>query len=158
MFSEELRGIQNAGVQLYKIKKLRNLIQRVLVVSSYPGELSTDIMYAMLDAFMEKTLKIKNPKLLDYVENNLFRLTKLFKKFMSKKRIHCSFMAAWGSRTIGGKLYTMRNLDWDANSGINKFKLITIWKIKDTIPHATLGFVGSLGALTGISQAGLTVH
>jgi hypothetical protein len=77
---------------------------------------------------------------------------------MIKKRIHCSFMAAWGSRTKGGKLYSMRNLDWDANSGINRHKLITIWKIKDTIPHATIGFAGVIGALTGMSQAGLTVH
>ena len=52
----------------------------------------------------------------------------------------------------------MRNLDWDANSGINKHKLITIWKIKDTIPHATIGFAGVIGALTGMSQAGITVH
>jgi hypothetical protein len=88
----------------------------------------------------------------------MFGLVKLYRKFMIKKRIHCSFMATWGSRTKGGKLYSMRNLDWDANSGINKFKLITIWKIKDTIPHATIGFAGVIGALTGMSQAGLTVH
>ena len=35
-------------------------------------------------------------------------------------KIHCSFFATWGSRTKGGKLYTMRNLDWNANTGINK--------------------------------------
>jgi hypothetical protein len=62
-----LRGIQNAGVQLHKTQKFRNLIQRTLVVSSYPGDFGNDIMYAMLDAFMQKTLRIKNPKLLDYV-------------------------------------------------------------------------------------------
>jgi hypothetical protein len=67
-------------------------------------------------------------------------------------------MGTWGSRTKGGKLYPIRNLDWDANSGINKFKFITIWKIKDTIPHATVEFAGVIRALTGMSQAGLTVH
>lgn len=153
-----MKGIQNAGVQLHKTNRLRNLIQRTLVVSSYPGDFGNDIMYAMLDAFMQKTLRIKNPKLLDYVENNFFKLVKLYKKFMNNKRIHCSFMATWGSKTKGGKLYTMRNLDWEANTGLNKYKLITIWKIKDTIPHATIGFYGVIGALTGISQAGLTVH
>ena len=127
-------------------------------MSSYPGDIGTDVMYAMLDAFIQKTLKIKNPRLLDYVENNLFRLVKLYKKFMSKMRIHCSMFAAWGSKTKGGKLYTMRNLDWAADTGVNKHKLITVWKIKDTIPHVTMGYVGTVGALAGMSQAGLTVH
>jgi hypothetical protein len=52
----------------------------------------------------------------------------------------------------------MRNLDWEANTGMNKFKAIFIWKITDTIPHVTLGFPGLMGALTGMSKAGLTVH
>jgi hypothetical protein len=115
-------------------------------------------MYAMVDAFLQDALRIKNPMLLNYVENNLFHFVKLFKKFMNKKRIHCSFMAAWGSKTKGGKLYTMRNLDWEANTGINNNKLIFIWKVKNTIPHATIGYPGIIGALTGMSQAGLTVH
>ena len=53
---------------------------------------------------------------------------------------------------------TMRNLDWEANTGMNKHKTLFIWKIHGTIPHATLGFPAILGALTGISKAGLTVH
>lgn len=77
---------------------------------------------------------------------------------MNKMRIHCSFMAIWGSRTQGGKLYTMRNLDWAANTGINKNKMIFVWSINNTIPHTTFGFPGIMGALTGMSQAGITVH
>jgi hypothetical protein len=52
----------------------------------------------------------------------------------------------------------MRNLDWLANTGVNANKLITVWNIDNTIPHMTLGFPGVLGALTGMSKAGLTVH
>jgi predicted choloylglycine hydrolase len=77
---------------------------------------------------------------------------------MNKNRIHCSFMAAWGSKTQGGKLYTMRNLDWNSNMGINQNKIIFIWKVKDSIPLTTIGFPGIIGALAGMSQAGLTVH
>jgi hypothetical protein len=33
-----------------------------------------------------------------------------------------------------------------------------VWKVKDTIPHATIGYPGIIGALTGMSKAGLTVH
>jgi hypothetical protein len=66
--------------------------------------------------------------------------------------------AVWGKRTSGGKLYSMRNLDWLENMGMNKFKLVTVWKIADTIPHATIGFPLIIGALTGMSAGGLTVH
>lgn len=41
---------------------------------------------------------------------------------------------------------------------MNKNKLLFIWKIDNTIPHLTLGFPGILGALTGMSKAGITVH
>jgi hypothetical protein len=157
-FLDEMKGIQNAGIKVHKNSRLRVLVQRSLVFSSYPGDFNTDIMYAMLDAFLQKGLRIQNPKLLDYVENNMFKLTKIFKKFMNEKRIHCSFMAAWGSKTKGGKLYTMRNLDWASNTGLNKHKFIFVWKVKETIPHTTIGFPGVIGALTGMSQAGITVH
>ena len=64
----------------------------------------------------------------------------------------------WGSRTDQGDLYTMRNLDWAENTGVNQNKLITVWHIDGTIPHLTLGYPGVLGALTGMSAAGITVH
>jgi hypothetical protein len=36
-------------------------------------------------------------------------------------------IAAWGNRTQDGKLFSGRNLDWNANTGINKFKLVTVF-------------------------------
>ena len=72
--------------------------------------------------------------------------------------VNCSFFAVWGARTVDGKLFSMRNLDWEENTGVNKNKLITVFNIDGTIPHATLGYPGVLGALTGMSGAGLTVH
>lgn len=141
-FLEELRGIQNAGFKVHKISRLRNLVERVLVISSYPGDVTKDISYAMLDAFLEKGLRIHNPHLLDYVEDNMFKIARTIRKFLNKKAIHCSFMAVWGSRTKGGHLYSMRNLDWEQNTGMNKNKFIFVWKIKGTIPHTTIGFPG----------------
>ena len=67
VFKEELRGIQNGGAKSHSIKNLRNLVQRVLVVSSYPGDIGDNIAYAMVDVFLQKELRIKNPKLLNYV-------------------------------------------------------------------------------------------
>ena len=50
-------------------------------------------------------------------------------EFINKKRVHCSFFAVWGSRTKSRDLYSMRNLDWAANTGVNENKLIIIWGI-----------------------------
>jgi hypothetical protein len=77
---------------------------------------------------------------------------------MQKKKLQCSFFAVWGDRTEGGKVFTMRNLDWEANTGVNQNKMVFVYKIDNQIAHATLGFPGIFGALTGMSSAGLTVH
>lgn len=50
-FKEELLGIKDAGYRsgLYQ---LHRLVKRTLVVSSYPGGIANDIMYALLDEFI----------------------------------------------------------------------------------------------------------
>jgi hypothetical protein len=128
------------------------------VVSSYPGDFNSDITYALLDEFLRDTAHINNEKILNYVEDHIFEVAAMIRSFMKKNKIHCSFFATWGQRTVGGKLYTMRNLDWNANTGINQNKVVFVWKIDNEIPHTTLGFPAMLGALTGMSKAGLTVH
>lgn len=72
--------------------------------------------------------------------------------------MQCSMMAFWGGRTQGGRLFSGRNLDWLSNSGVNANKLVTVWRPPGMLPHATVGFAGLQGALTGTSAAGLTVH
>ena len=79
-------------------------------------------------------------------------------EFMKQKRIQCSFFAVWGNRTENGKVFTMRNLDWEANTGVNQNKVVFVWKVEGEIAHVTLGFPGVIGALMGMSAAGLTVH
>jgi hypothetical protein len=70
----------------------------------------------------------------------------------------CSFWGAWNSRTHGGDLYSGRNLDWAAKTGVSKYKTITIYHIGEEIPHASIAFAGLIGAITGMSAAGITVH
>jgi hypothetical protein len=59
-FKEELRGIQDAGVKEYGIHNLRAIMQRTLVVSSYPGDFGSDITFSLLDEFMRDVAHIKN--------------------------------------------------------------------------------------------------
>lgn len=72
--------------------------------------------------------------------------------------MQCSMMGMWGSRTTTGRIFSGRNLDWLSNSGINRAKYVVVWRPQGGIPHATVGFAGLQGALTGMSAAGLTVH
>ncbi len=62
----------------------------------------------------------------------------------------------WGSRTVNGQLFSSRNLDWQTNTGLDKFKCVLHFEI-DSIPaYASMGFSVGLGALAGQSTQGIT--
>ena len=62
-------------------------------------------------------------------------------------------------RFTDNQLFSMRNLDYTANSGINPWKSVTVWVPNDgAIPHAAFGFLPLYGVLSGMSKAGITVH
>lgn len=70
----------------------------------------------------------------------------------------CSFFGAWGSRTMGGKLYTGRNLDWEADTGVATYKVISVYHVTGTHAYASVSFAGLTGAIAGMSEKGITVH
>ena len=69
----------------------------------------------------------------------------------------CSSMfAVWGSRTVGGSLFSARNLDWNKDTGVNKHKVVMVVVPDDGgIPSATLGFACLYGTLAGMSAQGI---
>jgi hypothetical protein len=72
----------------------------------------------------------------------------------------CSFFGAWGERTVDGHYLGSRNLDWNADTGIGPLRLLTIYVPEGEgagHPFATLGYTGMIGALAGISSAGVVV-
>eukprot|EP00753_Platysulcus_tardus_P003542 PLAT12464.8.p1 GENE.PLAT12464.8~~PLAT12464.8.p1 ORF type:complete len:415 (+),score=234.15 PLAT12464.8:568-1812(+) len=70
----------------------------------------------------------------------------------------CSMFGVWGSRSVDGQLWTGRNLDWLANTGMAAYKAITVFHPPNAHAHAALGFTGLYGALAGMSAKGITVH
>jgi hypothetical protein len=88
-------------------------------------------------------------------EDVMTLMEKLKKKWHG---IHCSNWGSWGSRTVDGRVFAGRNLDWLSDTGIAKYKLITIHHPSGGHAHATVGFAGIWGALTGMSSQGITVH
>jgi Acyl-coenzyme A:6-aminopenicillanic acid acyl-transferase len=74
---------------------------------------------------------------------------------------HCSMFGAWGSRTVEGQLFSGRNLDWLAQTGLAQYKVISVYHSTagaNTNSFATIGYAGIIGAITGMSDAGITVH
>lgn len=69
----------------------------------------------------------------------------------------CSFFAAWGPRTEGGRLIATRNLDWNADTGVAKYKLLTLYQPDDGIPYVTQGWAGFIGAIAGMNAKGICV-
>jgi hypothetical protein len=84
-------------------------------------------------------------------------LIRLIEKILSG----CDAFGVWGSRTKGALLYSSRNLDWNKDTGINKYKLVTFYHVStpsgNIPPYATTGFASGLGALAGMSSTGITV-
>lgn len=77
-------------------------------------------------------------------------------------RNSCSFFAAWGPRTQGGKLFASRDLDWNRDTGLTRNRLITVYDPVDEKgqhfrAYATVGYVGMIGAIAGMNDAGIAV-
>jgi hypothetical protein len=72
-------------------------------------------------------------------------------------RTSCSFFAAWGPRSADGHLLASRNLDWSTDTGIGAVKGITFYAPTGGRRHATIGYLGFLGALAGMSEAGIVL-
>jgi len=145
-FKDEIRGIRDAG-NAQGVPNLDVLVNRVTVVANFPGDIETNIEYLLLDEFGVDGLP--------FPRDTLLKAKSALQAFKGQQ---CSFFAVWGNRTADGSLWTMRNLDWLPDSGINVNKLVAVFHVTNKIPYATLGFIGLYGALTGMSSAGLTVH
>lgn len=108
-------------------------------------------------SMLEQELEAGWPEWLKEVVNEIIKLLLHLKH-------HCDAYGVWGSRTQDGLLYSSRNLDYEPDTGINRHKLVTFYHINDPsfggVPpggaYASIGFAFGLGALAGISEAGIT--
>lgn len=68
----------------------------------------------------------------------------------------CSFFAVWGDRTDGRQIAS-RLLDWERDIGLQDYRLVTVFVPDGGTPHMTIGYVGFLGALAGMSANGIAL-
>jgi hypothetical protein len=122
-----------------------------VVLANLPGD-ANDIAYVLLNELPFK-------KIAEYEAKLGEKLEVVLKSKINWLNPGCSNFGVWGSRTPNGELYSGRNLDWTTDTGVNNQKLITVWHPSDGgYAHATIGFAGLIGAITGMSEKGLTVH
>lgn len=77
--------------------------------------------------------------------------------FARLRPMSCTMFAVWGSRTIDGKLYALRNLDWVSQTGAHHDRLITLYEPDDGPAYVTIGYAGVIGALAGMNEEGITL-
>jgi len=144
-YLDELKGVK-AGCESVKSPGADKVWTRITVLANLPGTLG-DIKYVLqreLEAGRVTSRFTEDVAwLLDTVPN--------------LGGHQCSFIAAWGTRTEGGRLLTSRNLDWNRDTGVTTEKMVTVYEIDGQVPYATFGFAGMAGALAGVSKAGITV-
>lgn len=86
------------------------------------------------------------------------RLVRRFHALAEVASAGCSNLAAWGQATRGGQYLQMRNLDWALELGVQDFPLLLAHLPgPDRRGHVTAGFVGFVGALQGLNDAGITL-
>lgn len=59
-FLSELKGVRDGAFKSKKIKKIDKLLERVLVISNFPGALQHDIPSVLFDEFLKSVLHLKN--------------------------------------------------------------------------------------------------
>lgn len=77
---------------------------------------------------------------------------------LSQQRpMSCTMFAAWGSRTVDGKMFAIRNLDWMSQTGMHEDRLITVYRPEKGNALATIGYAGVIGCLAGMNAKGLSL-
>ncbi len=71
--------------------------------------------------------------------------------------LSCTMLAVWGSRTVDGKLFSHRNLDWISQTGMHQRRLLTVYRPEGNHAFVTMGYAGVIGALAGMNDAGITL-
>jgi hypothetical protein len=128
--------------------------QRGLVLGNFPS----DADHLKLIIKDEKEHEIANGGKWDHLLEKEILLWIEKKEGKGKLGFGCSNWGAWGARTSNQDLFSGRNLDWMRDTGVTKYKLITIHHPVNGIAHADIGVAGIWGSLTGMSADGITVH
>ncbi|HUJ71145.1 MAG TPA: C45 family peptidase [Verrucomicrobiae bacterium] len=71
----------------------------------------------------------------------------------------CSGLVAKGNATSDGHVYQLRILDYGANFNLQRRPLITVYRptTENANPYVTIGWVGFVGAISGVNEKGVAL-
>lgn len=150
-YLEEMEGITKGALAAGVKRDVGAVAAMAVVLANLPGD-ADDIVYVLLNELpMERRAELES----QLGGRSLEETLKGFKWLNPG----CSNFGVWGNRTTNpGAFFSGRNLDWTKDTGIMRQKLVTVYHPEGKQAHATVGFAGIVGALTGMSAGGLTVH
>lgn len=144
---DEFKGLTDGGRSVHAAMDVGKIAARATVISNFPGDLQN------LKFIFEDERSTASSGSADDEMDKLLQLLQTRWKGLS-----CSMFGVWGKRTSNGRVYTGRNLDWLSSTGVSMYKLVTVYHPPQGYPHATIGWAGLWGALTGMSSQGISVH
>lgn len=157
-FLDELQGMHDYHVKHGSTDLVDTdvVARRFYTVSNLPADPAN--LLAMLEHDLEEGLPEWLAKDINWIIEQVIKLL-----------MKCDAYGVWGSRTEGGLLFSSRNLDYSSDTGINKYKLVSVLSITDPKYYntadnrpiggkqVTLGFALGIGALAGMNANGVTV-
>ncbi len=128
-------------------------ITRAIALVNAPGDVQ-DFLLILVREFLEKVDPPQRDVLSELVEKWAWSI-----RNHDTSKMHCSMFGVWGDRTEEGELFSARNLDWNKDTGVNRYKMIMVTVPDDgAIASVQLGYVALYGPIAGMSARGLTIH
>jgi len=157
-YLDELKGMTDGGYAAGLKEDVGAIAGWGITLANFPGTIP-NIKFVLADEKTHPATKKSLEKELEKYGLTVDSVKMLLEKLRNNwSGLTCSMFGVWGSRTENGKIFTGRNLDWLKDSGISKYKLVTLHRPPNGNAHATFGWAGIWGAITGISAKGITVH
>ena len=166
-YKDEFEGIEDGAEEagyFYKPDKdlsVSDLVRRILTLADVAmademGDLTA--MLRLIDqGFSDRALEFYEQTSIYNESSNIYEYASLLPPDFKLPKMACSYFAAWGERTVDGKLYASRNLDYATDTGISNYKLITVFEPEGKNATVSVGFAGFTGILAGLNEKGVAV-
>ncbi len=69
----------------------------------------------------------------------------------------CTNLAVWGKATADGRLFHVRNLDWNINAGIQRFPVVYVVHPNGKQAFVNVSWAGFVGVLTGVNERAMSI-